>query len=638
MKINKLTASFGKLQNESLSFHEGLNVIYAPNESGKSTWCAFIRAMLYGVDSAERAKSGHLPDKLRYAPWSGAPMEGSMELTAERCDITIVRSTKSKNAPMREFSATYTGSNVKVEGLNAQNAGEMLTGVSKDVFRRSAFIAQGSVAVSGSPELERRISAIVSTGEEHTSYSEADERLRTWQRKRRYNRRGMLPELESSMAETRRRLEDMSGSIEDVKQLEQRLEQARQSCAQLEREVTESRKKQRKLALDRLNAGRMTLRHRSEEHDAAMTRLSEARQALREGPFGTESPGELEPRLREDLEALHELKERGSAKHSPLLAIILFVLAVAAAAAYTLLDAWPFIAVAALLTAAACFMFMRFSRRRNDARQALDDRMRLLKGYKVSSATELRAAYKKHLELWLQVQQAEENERSTRADFESARMRQNELEESALSDLDFTGGSTEAARLGRELSAMRSEAERLSARIASANGRLAAMGDPLVLSSSLGCMAQEHALLQEEYDAISLALDALREADAELQSRFSPELGRVAAEYMSLVTDGRYSNVFINRDFSARIRTSDDAVARDAEYLSAGTLDLMYLAVRLAVCQLALPEGESCPLIIDDALVNLDEDRLEQAMKLLREIAKKRQVILFSCRKSVTEA
>ena len=78
MRINALHASFGKLENESLTFHDGLNVIYAPNESGKSTWCAFIRAMLFGVDSAERARSGHLPDKTKYSPWSGAPMEGSM--------------------------------------------------------------------------------------------------------------------------------------------------------------------------------------------------------------------------------------------------------------------------------------------------------------------------------------------------------------------------------------------------------------------------------------------------------------------------------------------------------------------------------------------------------------------------------
>ena len=149
MMIRKLTASFGKLENESLSFREGLNVIYAPNESGKSTWCAFIQAMLYGIDSSERIRAGYLPDKLRYAPWSGAPMEGTMELEADRCDITITRCTKGKNAPMQEFSAVYSGTNVPVKGLNGSNAGELLTGVSKDVFRRSAFIAQGSVGVTG---------------------------------------------------------------------------------------------------------------------------------------------------------------------------------------------------------------------------------------------------------------------------------------------------------------------------------------------------------------------------------------------------------------------------------------------------------------------------------------------------------
>ena len=102
---------------------------------------------------------------------------------------------------------------------------------------------------------------------------------------------------------------------------------------------------------------------------------------------------------------------------------------------------------------------------------------------------------------------------------------------------------------------------------------------------------------------------------------------------MSAVTGGRYADVLINRDFTAKTRTAGDAVARDAEYLSAGTLDRMYLAVRLAVRELALPEGEPGPLIIDDALVSLDETRQAQAMELLSEIARDRQVILFTCRK-----
>ena len=285
MKINKLTASFGKLENETLSFHEGLNVIYAPNESGKTTWCAFIQAMLYGVDSSERARAGYLPDKQRYAPWSGAPMEGSMELTADGCDITITRMTRAKSAPMKEFTAIYTGTNTPVDGMTGQNAGELLTGVTKDVFRRTAFVGQGAVAVTGSPDLEKRISAIVSTGEEQSSFSEADERLRAWQRKRRYNRRGMLPELEGKMDDVQRRLDDMGSSVEDVQRLEKQLEKKRADCARLEQAVTESRKRQRRDALERLNAGRNELQRASDRHDEAMAELSRRREELRKSDF-----------------------------------------------------------------------------------------------------------------------------------------------------------------------------------------------------------------------------------------------------------------------------------------------------------------------------------------------------------------
>ena len=49
MIIRKMTASFGMLKNDTLELGEGLNIVYAPNESGKSTWCGFIKAMLYGI-------------------------------------------------------------------------------------------------------------------------------------------------------------------------------------------------------------------------------------------------------------------------------------------------------------------------------------------------------------------------------------------------------------------------------------------------------------------------------------------------------------------------------------------------------------------------------------------------------------
>lgn len=636
MRINKLTASFGKLENETLRFHPGLNVVYAPNESGKSTWCAFIKAMLYGVDSSERSRAGYLPDKVRYAPWSGAPMEGRMDLTSDNFDITVTRTTKAKSAPMRDFTAVYTDSGVPVEGVTGANAGELLTGVTRDVFCRSAFIAQGSVAVTGSPELEKRISALVSTGEEQTSYSEADETLRAWQRKRRFNRRGYLPELEAQMDDTQRTLASMEATVREIEDLEAQLNEEEAHCAALDSAVTESRKRQRKDALEKLSTGRTALKGAGEAHDEALANLANAKEAMRDAPFGAITPDEADAQAEEDLSALAELRAAGKNKPTAIWSVLLFVLAAACAAFYTQLQSVFLMIGAGIFGVAAVALILRFARLRRAAQEALDARHEILDRYGARSAADIHAALDTQREIYEALLAAQEAEIAAREEYDSARERHEALESEALGELDFASGTSEAAQLSRELALARQNAENLSSNLSRLRGKLAAVGDPLVLASELKTMEEEYDALNDEYDALTLAVNTLRAADSELQGRFSPRLGKLAAEYMSFMTGGRYSDVLIDRDFSARARTQGDIVAREAEYLSSGTLDLMYLAVRLAVCELAMPTGEACPLIIDDALVNLDEERLGQAMKLLRELSRERQIILFTCREVPT--
>lgn len=73
MKIYKMTATFGKLERAELTLQPGLNILTAPNEWGKSTWCAFLAAMLYGLDTRAKTTKTALADKERYAPWSAIP-------------------------------------------------------------------------------------------------------------------------------------------------------------------------------------------------------------------------------------------------------------------------------------------------------------------------------------------------------------------------------------------------------------------------------------------------------------------------------------------------------------------------------------------------------------------------------------
>ena len=184
--------------------------------------------------------------------------------------------------------------------------------------------------------------------------------------------------------------------------------------------------------------------------------------------------------------------------------------------------------------------------------------------------------------------------------------------------------TAELAQVQANLSAARSAADRLS-------GQLNAMGDPVVLASSAAHLREEVAGLEGEYEAIRMAMEALDAANATLQNRFSPELGRRAAEIFSELTEGKYSGVVLDRAFHLSAEPTGDTLYRDAALLSAGTADQLYLATRLAICDLVLPEEHRVPIILDDALANFDDARAAAALRWLKEEAKHRQILLFTC-------
>ena len=80
---------------------------------------------------------------------------------------------------------------------------------------------------------------------------------------------------------------------------------------------------------------------------------------------------------------------------------------------------------------------------------------------------------------------------------------------------------------------------------------------------------------------------------------------------------------------SSSARAAGGSATHPGAALSVGTMDQMYLAVRLAICEHVLPA--ETPLVLDDALVYFDDVRMAQALELLQTLSQTRQVLLFSC-------
>lgn len=630
MIIRHMQGTFGTLDGEQLRLDTGLNIIYAPNESGKSTWCAFLRAMLYGIDTSQRARAGFVPDKQKYAPWSGKPMAGELELEQGGKCITIRRWTEAPNAPLRGFSAVYTGTDIPVPGLTAADAGEQLTGVSAEVFARTAFIGQGGLVVTGTPELEKRISAIVTSGEEASSYTEADAQLRAWLRRRRSGQHGALPELEGRITTVEEQLHRLERNAQEQAACAAELQQTDAELQTVTEQMNAARQRQRRAALSSMGEEKSNLRTLEQALEQARRDAAAKRTALEQTHFGVQTPdeaGETAERDAQRAEALAGTAEHGGKPYFWIAALVLAALC--AVLGYLVAQPLYYAAIAlAVLTVVLLVVARSGKKRAQEASAALG---KLLRSYGAQDADGIYYQAEVHRAAYRACAAAMQAEQKAAAALEDAREHQCETHERLLQSLDFESGTGEAAALYQRKCALESVCTRLRTQQAQLTGAALAIGDPMALKSEHAQLLEQRDALERQYAAIALAIEMLGRADSELQSRFSPQLAQKAADYMDYLTDGRYDELVLARDLSAKARSTDDPTPRDTAYLSAGTADLLYLSVRLALCELTCPADDPCPLVLDDTLVNFDDARAKRAMALFREIAQHRQVILFTC-------
>ncbi len=719
--IHRMTANFGKLQGQTLELKKGLNILQAPNETGKSTWCAFLLSMFYGINSRERERAGFIPDKIRYAPWSGTAMSGRLDCTAGDTALTLTRATRRQTAPMGDFKAVYTGTGDPAPDLSGPSCGEMLLGVNREIFERSAFIRQSGLAISQDASLERRIASLITSGEEEVSFSEANDLLKKQLNRRRHNKTGRIPvleaelasirqqisrsaELEQQLRDTNRRIEELSVCENrlaaeaarhaqwELLQKRQALEASAGSLRQAEIRAAELRTQLESAGtpesetIIRLRGAIVNLETTRRQTEKARTARDEAAKTLlrveanlSESPFTGETP----EAARKTAAAVPSLRAP-----NPLFSILLVVLGAAAGLAVSLAatgsSAALYIAAGGCvgLLAALLEMYLRISGSRKK-------QTAYLRALGADTQEELNAALEHYLELYTAFEsaQADLNAKSAAAEAlystlssneqailleirrfaptafdiptadallrecaahrrqlteaeaatEKARMYHQLLQQEPLPaeaaaldphmappEREKAVVSAELAQIRGELAQARSSADRLS-------GQLHAAGDPVALHSGAEQLRQQIAVLEDEYAAIQLAMDALEHANTTIQNRFSPELGRRTAEIFGELTDGRYSGVVLDRSFHLSAEPLGDAVYRDAGLLSAGTADQLYLAARLAICNLALPKDRALPIILDDALANFDDERCAAALRWLKREAEHRQILLFTC-------
>ena len=707
MILCSMTATFGKLDGETLSFSPGLNLITAPNEWGKSTWCAFLLAMLYGIDTRQRARQGQLPDKERYKPWSGKPMEGSMEVLWQNRRITIQRQTKGR-VPMGHFRAFETETGFPVPELTADRCGQVLLGVERSVYQRTGFLQGRDLTVSRDEALSHRLNRLVTTGDDSPSGPALASGLRELKNKCRYNQSGLLPQARRELEACRSQLQALQKLDVQAAGLEERLraldrrKQAlevhltalqrqadREKLAQVDQARDKERQAREELARAQAQCAGLPERAAAERNLAQWRSLQSALDALQleqameqPAPQPPEAPAVLygldgeqaRSQMRRRLDALSPPAGPSAAGKTAwalwagaaLCGLLLLIL---------LPGLWR-LPGAALLAAGGAGLLRGFLLRRKKAAadaQAARDMQKLLDDYQVAAPEELEPLLQAYQTRWAQYRRALEAFQSRTAALETRRKDlQGKLAQltgggdteaflrtqtqaleawdawaaACRSAAQATGHrqAMEAVTAGlerdplpdqldlpeeesrRDLEEVRQAWTQTRSQLDACRGRRAALGDRLRLEAQEEALADRVSRLELWYAALQAGLAALEQAQQDLQSRFAPKIAAEAREILSSLTLGRYDRLLLDRDLSLSAGAAGENTVRPGIWRSDGTVDQLYLALRLAVSRALLP---GAPLVLDDALTRFDDRRLAAALELLRR--EDRQILLFTC-------
>ncbi len=715
MRIKELYATFGSLDNRQLSLKDGLNIVHGRNEAGKSTWGAFIRAMLYGISTREKAKSGYIPDKERYLPWNGNPMYGKCTLLSGGDEISIERTSGKSGV----FS--------KVEAKNLSRGGsaptgEELCGIARGVYDRCAFIGQAKLNVDRDADTEKKILSLASSGEETVSAREVILRLEKSQRLIRSPRGlGTLCDLEKEITKKTADIEYAKSTADELAQTEESLavytseekkllrsieiaraeekKGARLISLRAQEELREAEEKIRKYdnyptkadyelfsadvaTLNRLYLSAQAIKASLEtdqlEYENALKEISGSH------AFGGMNLALARERAATDTERLEKSRRR---KLSPAGILSICAAFLLAGGSFAMCRSGNIPVSAAGAVSSFCFAvvgcILILTAGKRELRECINEMISRYGGADSETIEQALIAYSTALsrvddalgqvtekreaqselsgklefsqkavtEMLLRFginatsadeggnimkAMAEERETACTA-LREARIRAEAIT-SAHPDSDDTIEYTEAEIPALSLAELISAAEEKATVRKNLELTLAALRERLFgfdisrAESELDVMRGKEKNLTRSFDAFSLAIKYLGEAETELSERFSPEVEKRTAEIFCSLTGGSFEVVRIrNRDFDMDVATGIASARRDGLFLSRGTLDELYFSLRLALCELILPEESSPPIVLDDAFVNFDDERLSRALVLLKELSKKRQIILFSC-------
>ena len=624
MKIENIKInSYGNLKNKEINLQK-LNIIYGKNESGKSTLLNFIKNIFYGISKNKNGKN--ISDYDKYLPWGENDFSGKIKYSLDNnSKYEVYRDFNKKNPTVYNDQLVDVSNEFKIDKKTGNQFFIEQTNVNENTFMSTAFSMQKEVVVDSSTQgiLLQKVANLAESGSEDVSYKKAMSNINSM----------LLNEVGTSNSKGRPiNIADSNikkytldlMTINDVKnnryEVEEKINNYKQEI-NIEIEKNNLLNKIKKIIDEnKIEKEKIKLKNNIlEENNKKIKNLDNEKDNLLNKIKNTDNIFEK------------NLKNKKINNKNKIInfSILLFLI---------IINIFNFIFINNIIINILLFLLIPIYLIYFFIKLNKNKKIKIEEENKLNKINLENEEIKKQMNILDgQIELLEKNSKDTKNEIEKIENNldnklleeknniiennKNNFSEDYINDLFNSNIDLLINTNQRKINDLNLQLHKLEIDRDNIDPKL----EKLTHTEELLEIEQENLKkLQNRAEELNLAKVILDEAYTEMKKNITPKFNQSLSKNIEKISDGKYKNIIINDQITVEL---DDGRYVPAESLSIGTVEQIYLSLRLAIMNEI--SKEKLPVMLDEAFAYYDDQRLEAALDFLNKIDN--QVILFTC-------
>ena len=631
MKINKIKInSYGKIKNKEINLENHLNIIYGKNESGKSTIVNFINNILFGISKNKNGKE--ISDFEKYAPWDSTEYSGKIIYELENKNkYEIFREFNKKNPKIfdekgNEISDEY--------NINKKNGSEFFyeqTNFNLNMYLSTAVSQQQEVKIGRENQymMIQKISNLLGTGEDNVSYQKTIDKLNKIQ----LEKIGTERSREKPINIIQKKLEENNKKIEELKNNKNIQFEIQEKINEIENKINKENIKNNLLKeikniydKTEINEEKMKIKEKiNEENNYKKIDLNKK--------INNKNLENNDIKNNNDvLEKNKKIKNKIFKKYNLILFILIILNIISFIFIPEKINYLKYILFLPILIIIFIYLFKiininkKIKKIKNNINNNLENNQKeineLNNQYKLINENfekinnEIEKEKNKNIFLF-------NSEKNNLIKKYSIKLNKEEINEI----INYNNIEKNTILIENKIDNLKYELNKLEFKKDNIEKELGNLSN---LEEEQEILSQQLSELNEENESIELAKNLFEKAYEKMKNDISPEFTNKLSTIISKITNNKYNRLIFN-DEQGLIVELDNGNYIPAERLSIGTIDQLYLSLRLAM--LDEITKENMPIILDETFAYFDDERLKNILLFLDKEYYNKQIIIFTCTK-----